>query len=79
MRTPDGTANVGVCAPCHGDVGDDFDQKKLYINGIADHDGNRIEEGLQIEVEGLLHQIYELLPNDGADHLMITDSSVTLV
>jgi len=79
MRTPDGTANVGVCAPCHGDVGDDFDQKKLYINGIADHDGNGIEEGLQIEVDGLLGQIFELLPNDGAGHLMITDSSVTKV
>ncbi len=79
MRTPEGMANVAACEPCHGDVGDDFNVKKLYINGIADHDGDGVEEGLQEEVHGLLEQIYELLPNDGEGHLMITDSSVTQI
>lgn len=79
MRTEDGVANVGVCEPCHGDVGEDFNEKKLYINGIADHDGDGVDEGLQEEVHGLLETLYELLPNDGAGHLAITDSSVTKV
>ncbi len=77
MRQQDGTANVGVCEPCHGDVGDDFNVKKLYINGIADHDEDGVAEGLQDEVHGLLEELYNLLPNDGAGHLAITDSSVT--
>lgn len=79
MRTEDGVANVGVCEPCHGDVGDDFNVKKLYIDGIADHDGDGVEEGLQDEVHGLLEELYTLLPNDGAGHLAITDSSVTKI
>lgn len=79
MRTPEGEANVLACEPCHGDVGDDFNVKKLYINGIADHDGDGIDEGLQDEVHGLLEELYNLLPNDGAGHLAITDSSVTLL
>ncbi|MDZ7765394.1 MAG: hypothetical protein U5K00_13365 [Melioribacteraceae bacterium] len=29
MRTEDGVANVGVCEPCHGDVGDDFNVKEI--------------------------------------------------
>lgn len=79
MRTPEGVANVGVCEPCHGNVGEDFNEKKLYLNGIADHDGDGVEEGLQEEVRGLLEELYALLPNDGAGHLAITDSSVTKI
>lgn len=74
MFTPDGQANVAVCEPCHGDIGETFKEKKLYINGIADHDGDGVEEGVQEEVEGLLEELHSLLPEDG-----ITDSSVTLV
>ncbi len=79
MRTPEGEANTLVCEPCHGDVGEDFNEKKLFINGFADHDGDGVEEGLQEEVHGLLEELYALLPNDGAGHLAITDSSVTKV
>ena len=61
-----GEDNVEACADCHGNFGTDFDQKKLFINGSADLDKNGVAEGLQIEVEGLLHQLAMLLPPVGS-------------
>lgn len=73
-----GEDNVEACADCHGNVGTDFDQKKLYINGSADLDKNGVAEGLQIEVEGLLHQLATLLPPYGSPDINVIDSSWTL-
>ncbi len=58
---PDGTDNVAACTDCHGEVAS-FDEKKYYYNGMADHDGDGKEEGLQHEVEGMLHDLAMMLP-----------------
>ncbi|MBI9071534.1 MAG: T9SS type A sorting domain-containing protein [Melioribacteraceae bacterium] len=55
--------NVKVCEPCHGSVGDSFDVKKFYMNGMADHDGDGTEEGLQEEVHGLMDKLAAMLPH----------------
>ncbi len=78
MTFPDGTDNVAACSPCHGDIGTKFSDKKYYINGNADLDGNGQADGLQIEMEGLLHKLSMLLPPVGSTDVSITDSSVTL-
>lgn len=79
MTTPDGKANVDACTDCHGDIGETFAEKKFYMSGIADHDGDGIEEGLQEEVHGLLEEILTYLPVDETGHVAITDSSITQV
>ncbi|MGD9489271.1 MAG: T9SS type A sorting domain-containing protein [Calditrichaceae bacterium] len=79
MSTPDEVDNVAACADCHGNVGTSFDEKKYYINGNADHDGDGTAEGLQHEVEGLLEELALLLPPKGEPTVAIDDSSVTLV
>ncbi len=73
-----GNDNVAACAPCHGDIGTHFSDKKYYINGNADLDGNGQADGLQIEMEGLLNKLALLLPPVGSTDVSITDSSVTL-
>jgi len=60
---PDGNDNVAICEECHGNVGDSFADKKYYLNGMADHDGDRVEEGLQDEVKGLMETLASLLPH----------------
>ncbi len=77
MVTPDGEDNVAACTDCHGDIGESFDEKKLFIDGMADHDGDGVDEGLQEEVHGLLDQILEYIPHDEEGHPTITDSTVT--
>lgn len=59
---PDGNDNVAICNKCHGDIGTSFSDKKYYRNGSADLDGNGVEEGLQIEVEGMLNKLAMMLP-----------------
>jgi len=61
MRFPDGTDNVEACAECHGEIGESFAEKKYYFNGIADHDGDGVEEGVQEEVEGMMEELALLL------------------
>jgi hypothetical protein len=73
-----GEDNVEACSDCHGNVGSDFSNKKLYINGNADLDKNGIAEGLQIEIEGLLHQLAILLPPANDPAINTIDSSWTL-
>lgn len=73
-----GEDNVEACADCHGNVGADFGDKKLYVNGSADLDKNGLAEGLQHEVEGLLHQLATLLPPYGSPDINVIDSSWTL-
>ena len=63
MVSKKGVDNVSACVDCHGDVGSTFDEKKLYLNGIADHDGDGSEEGLQEEVHGLMETLAEMLPH----------------
>ncbi len=58
---PDGTDNVAACVECHGEVGTTFAEKKYYFNGMADHDGDGIAEGLQEEVEGMLEELAMML------------------
>ncbi|MFH1195988.1 MAG: T9SS type A sorting domain-containing protein [bacterium] len=78
MFTAEGAANVAACEPCHGDIGETFAEKKLYLNGKADHDGDGVEEGLQEEVHGLLHELALLLPPKGSEDVAVIDSSWTL-
>lgn len=63
-----GEDNVAACAPCHGDIGTEFSDKKFYVNGNADLDRDGVANGLQIEVQGMLDKIATYLPNtDGPD------------
>jgi len=57
-----GADNVTVCAPCHGEI-ESFESKMYWQNGVADHDGDGMNEGLQAEVEGLMEIIAEMLPH----------------
>lgn len=64
MVNKKGVDNVAACADCHGDIGTTFAEKKFYMNGNADHDGDGVEEGLQDEVHGLMDILGSLLPSD---------------
>jgi hypothetical protein len=69
MVDTSGMDNVEACAPCHGEL-TSFAEKKYYLNGNADHDGDGVAEGLQEEVEGMLHELGMMLPptaNDSVD------------
>lgn len=72
MNDAEGNDHVEACAPCHGNVGETFKEKKYYINGNADLDGNGVAEGLQIEVHGLMEQLSEYLPHDAEGNVSIT-------
>ncbi len=74
----DSVDNVAACSPCHGNIGNEFSDKKYYVNGNADLDGDGVANGLQIEVQGLLNQLKSHLPQDANGNVAITDSSVTL-
>jgi hypothetical protein len=77
MVDPAGVENVQTCAECHSPVAS-FDEKKYYVNGNADLDNDGVEEGLQLEVHGLLEQLAMLLPPVGSPQVQVIDSSVTL-
>jgi hypothetical protein len=74
----DSVDNVAACADCHGNFGSHFSDKKAYINGTFDLDGDGVANGLQIEIQGLLDQLKAFLPQDANGEVSITDSSVTL-
>ncbi len=76
MVDPDGVDNVAACEDCHGAL-ESFDEKKFYINGNADLDGNGVAEGLQHEVHGLLDILAELLPPYGSTDINNIDSTWT--
>lgn len=71
MNDADGNDHVEACAPCHGNVGQTFKEKKYYINGNADHDGDGVSEGLQLEVHGLMEYLSEFLPHDANGNVAI--------
>ena len=78
MNDAEGNDHVEACAPCHGDIGEKFSDKKYYINGNADLDGNGTAEGLQHEVHGLMEQLAELLPQTEDGTVLISGDSTTL-
>ena len=63
MVSVDSVDNVAACEDCHGDVGETFHEKKFYMNGMADHDGDGVDEGLQEEVHGLIDKLGAMLPD----------------
>ena len=75
MSTPDGADNVTACAPCHSF--DSFDAITAEINGVTDFDGDGNDEGLQHEVEGMLHDIQMLLPPLNSEDINTIDSTWT--
>jgi hypothetical protein len=78
MNDAEGNDHVEACAPCHGNVGSTFKDKKYYINGNADLDGNGTAEGLQIEVHGIMNQLALLLPPVGELDVSIEGDSTNL-
>lgn len=74
-----GNDNVAACAPCHGTIGTKFSDKKFYVNGNADLDGDGVANGLQTEIHGLLDTLAMLLPPVGQPTVSVNDSSVTLL
>ena len=79
MVALDGTDNVLACEPCHGDIGEEFNDKKFYANGFwSDLDGDGVEEGLQEEMHGLLDQLALRLPPVGLPDIDVIDSTWTL-
>ncbi len=76
MVSQAGVDNVEACSPCHAAFGEDFGDKKFYLNGNADHDGNGIVEGLQHEVHGLLDTLHAVLPHD-EDGDFVVDSTTS--
>jgi hypothetical protein len=75
MNDAEGNDHVEACAPCHGNIGDSFKDKKYYINGNADLDGNGTAEGLQIEVHGIMEYLSEFLPHDENGNVSITEDN----
>ncbi len=77
MTDPNGNDNVAACAPCHGNFGSEFSDKKYYVNGNADLDGDGVANGLQIEIQGLLDTLANHLPPLNSSNVTV-DSSYTL-
>jgi hypothetical protein len=75
MNNEEGEDNVEACAPCHGEVGEHFTDKKFYISSNADLDGNGTAEGLQLEVKGLLEELAAFLPKDDEGNVLIQSSA----
>jgi hypothetical protein len=78
MNDAEGHDNVAACAPCHGDFGPSFKDKLYYINGNADIDGDGVEEGLQVEIHGLMDSLATLLPKNEDDEVELTPGDSTL-
>ncbi len=62
MNNEEGEDNVEACAPCHGEVGETFMEKKYYWNNDADLDGDGTAQGLQVEVKGMMDTLATYLP-----------------
>jgi len=70
MNDAEGNDNVEACAPCHGDVGTSFTEKKFFMNGDADHDGDGVAEGVQEEVHGLMEILHAYLLDDEGNFVL---------
>jgi len=73
MNNEEGKDNVEACAPCHGEIGASFKDKKFYFNGNADLDGDGVANGLQTEVKGLLDTLAVYLPKNADGEVDIED------
>lgn len=78
MNDTEGNDHVEACSPCHGDVGNSFKDKKYYLNGNADLDGDGVEEGLQIEIKNLNERLALLLPPVGENEVELIRGDSTL-
>jgi predicted CXXCH cytochrome family protein len=78
MTDPEGVDHVEACENCHGNFGEDFGEKKFYINGNADLDGNGVAEGLQHEIHGLMDILATYLPPYGTTEINTIDSTWTI-
>jgi Secretion system C-terminal sorting domain/Cytochrome c552/Cytochrome c554 and c-prime len=78
MNDAEGNDHVESCAPCHGNVGETFKEKKYYINGNADLDGDGTAKGLQEEVHGLLEELATFLPHNDDGAVAIVGDSTNL-
>ena len=78
MNDTEGNDHVEACSPCHGNVGDSFKDKKYYLNGNADLDGDGVEEGLQIEIKNLTERLAFLLPPVGENEVELIRGDSTL-
>jgi len=78
MSTPDGVDNIAVCQSCHPDFVDSFESVMYSVNGSKDLDGDGNENGLQVEVQGMLDSIKVLLPPLGSTDVNVIDSTWTL-
>lgn len=76
MNDAEGNDFVQACNNCHGNVGTSFKDKKYYVNGNADLDGNGVAEGLQVEVKGMLEELAALLPHDANGNVLIMNTNV---
>jgi predicted CXXCH cytochrome family protein len=79
MNDAEGNDHVEACEPCHGNIGSSFKDKKYYINGNADLDGNGVAEGLQLEVHGLMEELGDMLPHDASGNVSITNTNADSV
>ena len=81
MNDAEGNDNMEACTPCHGEAGESFKEKKYYFNGIADHDGDGVDEGLQEEVEGMMEELASLLPQnaEGNVDMSAKDNSLAVL
>ncbi|MBI5809025.1 MAG: T9SS type A sorting domain-containing protein [Ignavibacteriales bacterium] len=61
VQYPDGKDNIAVCTQCHGGTFASFSDAKLFINGYGDWDGDKVVEGLQEEVWGMIRMIMDEL------------------
>jgi hypothetical protein len=78
MNDTEGNDHVEACSPCHGDVGESFKDKKYYVNGNADLDGNGVAEGLQVEIHNLSERLALLLPPVGENEVELIRGDSTL-
>jgi hypothetical protein len=75
MNDAEGNDHVAACEPCHGDVGETFKEKKFYWMRNADHDGDGVEEGLQVEVKGMMEELLTFLPQDAEGNVDLSDKT----
>lgn len=78
MSSPEGADNMDACTGCHGGFGESFESIEVAVRGNFDLDGDGTNEGLQVEVEGMLETIAMKLPPLGSTDIEM-DSSWTVV
>jgi len=75
--TPDGKDNMAVCSQCHGGTFQSFHDAKLFINGFGDWDEDKVVEGLQDEVKGMIAAIKAKMPLKAGQTAPVPETSWT--